>query len=313
MIDLVSPRVALGEALCEIGAYSEDLVVIDTDVRPASSLDEFYRLYPGKFIQGGIAEQNAMCIAGGISTTGMIPFYVSFGMFTGHRAGEQLYTSIGYAQANAKIVGTYTGFCGVKNGVTHQPIADTAFIKAIPGMTLLEPADAVEVKQAIKAAYDFKGPVYIRLGRDPIPVIFDERHRFEIGKGYTVLDGRDLTIISTGIMLSYAIKAAETLKMQNISVCVVHMPTIKPIDREIIIKAAVETGAILTVENSNISGGFGSAVTEVVCEEHPIPVLRYGIRDVFGESGYFDELAEKYGFGVKDLVEGAKALLLKKR
>lgn len=309
---LVSPRVALGETLISIAEKNPDLIVLDPDLCPSSCLDEFAVRYPQRFIEGGIAEQNLLGVAAGLSTTGFVPFFVGFGIFTSQRVADQLHTSVAYPKANVKIVGTYSGFCGVKNGVTHQPIADLAFIRALPQVVVVEPADAIEVDQAIRKAYEYKGPVYIRLGRDPIPVIFGEKHSFTFGCGYQMTTGDDLTIASTGIMLSYALKAGEILAKDGIKCRVLHLPTIKPLDREVLRKAAIETGAIVTVENHNIMGGFGSAVTEAVSEDYPVPVFRCGIPDVFGESGYFDELADKYGFGTSGIVNCARMALSKK-
>ena len=311
--NMKSPRVALGEAMVALGGKYQDVLVLDPDVRPTSSIDEFCKRFPDKFIQSGIAEQNLIGVAAGLSTIGFVPFFIGFGMFASQRVADQLYTSVGYTNANVKIVGTYSGFCAVKNGVTHQPIADLGFLRAIPGFTIIEPGDATEVVMAVNAAYEHKGPVYLRLGRDPLPVVFDEKHIFEIGKGYQLVDGKDLTLVSTGVMLSYTLSAREKLLKEGIESRVLHIPTIKPIDREILVKAAAETGALVTVENHNILGGFGSAVAEVICEEYPVPLVRCGISDEYGESGQFDELIEKYGFGVSGIIEKSKEVLKKKK
>ena len=309
--DKVATRVAYGNALAEFGD-NQNIVVLDADLSGSTKTATFKKQYPERFINVGIAEGNMMSVAAGLATCGKTVFASTFAMFAAGRAFEQIRNSIGYPHLNVKIGATHAGISVGEDGATHQCLEDIGIMRTIPGMTILNPADAAEARLAIKAAIDYKGPVYLRFGRIDVPVIFDEDYKFEIGKGVELKDGTDVTIIATGIMISEAIKAREMLAEVGISARVINIATIKPIDEEIIIKAAKETGAIVTAEEHNIIGGLGSAVAEVIVENCPVPMQRVGTRDVFGKSGKPADLLKEYGLDAETIAEKAKEVIAKK-
>ena len=313
MAEKIATREAYGNALAELGE-KYDFVVLDADLAAATKTGVFKKKYPERFFDCGIAEGNMMSVAAGIATTGKVVFASSFAMFAAGRAFEQVRNSICYPHLNVKIGATHAGITVGEDGATHQCIEDFALMRAIPGMTVINPADAVEAKAAVEAAINFVGPVYMRFGRYAVPVINDNAdYKFEIGKGVEMKDGSDVTIIATGMMVSMALEAAEALKDKGISVRVVNIHTLKPIDKDIILKAAKETGAIVTAEEHSIIGGLGSAVAEVVGEGCPVPVVRLGVNDEFGHSGKVPPLLEMYGLTTANLIAKVEeALKLKK-
>ena len=308
----LATREAYGNALAEFGA-DERVVVLDADLSVATKTANFKKVYPERFINSGIAEGNMVSVAAGLATCGKIPFASSFAMFTAGRAFEQIRNAVGYPHLNVKIGATHAGISVGEDGATHQCLEDMGVMRTIPGMVILNPADAAEARLAVKAAIDYEGPVYLRFGRLAVPVIFDEDYKFEIGKGVELKEGTDVTIIGTGLMVNEALKAYELLAAEGISARVINMATIKPIDRDIIIKAAKETGAIVTAEEHNIIGGLGSAVAEVLCETVPVPLLRIGTKDVFGRSGKPDVLMAMYEMTAEDIVKKAKEAIAMKK
>ena len=309
----IATREAYGKTLVELGEKNKNIVVLDADLSKSTKTAEFGEKYPERFINMGIAEGDLMTTAAGLSTCGKIPFASTFAMFAAGRAFEQIRNSICYPKLNVKIAATHAGLTVGEDGATHQPIEDISIMRSIPNMTVISPSDAVETRAAILAAAEYKGPVYIRLGRLAVPVLYNEEDfKFEIGKAITLKDGKDVTIIATGIMVSKAIEAAETLKAEGIDARVLDIHTIKPIDKEAIIKAAKETGAIITAEEHSIIGGLGSAVAEVLCEECQAKLKRVGVMDTFGQSGKPDELLKLYGLTSERLVEEAKSIISKK-
>ena len=309
MADIIATREAYGKALAEFGD-TYDMVVMDADLSGSTKTGVFAKKFPERFINCGIAEGNMMTTAAGIATTGKTVFASTFAVFASGRAFEQIRNSICYPNLNVKIGATHAGLSVGEDGASHQAIADMAVMRALPNMIVLNPADAVETKCAIKAAIEYNGPVYIRLGRLGVPVIFDEAtYKFEIGKGQLINDGDDITIIATGLMTTEAIKAVETLKAEGVNARLINIHTIKPIDRDIIIKAAKETGHIVTVEEHSVIGGLGSAVAEVLAEEYPCKVTRIGVQDVFGQSGKPYELLDMYGLTDKHIVAKVKEIL----
>ena len=314
MADKIATREAYGKALAELGEKYGNFVVLDADLAEATKTIYFKKAFPDRFFDCGIAEGNMMSVAAGIATTGKTVFASSFAMFAAGRAFEQVRNSIGYPHLNVKIGATHAGVTVGEDGATHQCLEDIALMRTIPGMTVINPADAIEARAAVEAAINIDGPVYMRFGRYAVPVINDNaEYKFQVGKGVEVRDGADVTVVATGIMVSMALEAAESLAAEGISVRVVNIHTIKPIDREIIAKAAKETGAIVTAEEHNIIGGLGSAVAEVVGEECPVPVVRVGVKDEFGHSGKVPPLLEMYGLTPAKIAEAVKkAVTLKK-
>lgn len=315
MADVIkkATREGYGEGLVELGADYPDLVVLDADLAAATKTGAFKKAYPDRFFDCGIAEGNMMSVAAGLATTGKIVFASSFAMFAAGRAFEQVRNSIGYPHLNVKIGATHAGISVGEDGATHQCCEDIALMRSIPGMTILNPADAVEAKQALRAAVEMEGPVYLRFGRLAVPVVTKEDEPFEIGKGRLLTDGEDVTIVATGLMVNEALIAAKALEEQGISARVVNMACIKPIDKDILLKAAEETGAIVTAEEHNIIGGLGSAVAEVIAEEKPVPVLRVGVEDTFGRSGPAAELLRLYGLDAAHIVGKALAAVAMKK
>ncbi len=304
-------REAYGAALAEFGNDTR-VVVMDADLSKSTKTDNFKKLYPERFINTGIAEGNMMSVAAGLSTCGKIVFASSFAMFAAGRAFEQVRNGIGYPHLNVKIGATHAGISVGEDGATHQCLEDIGIMRTIPGMTIVNPADAAEARLAVKAAIDHNGPMYLRFGRLAVPTIFGEDYKFELGKGVQLKDGSDVSLIATGLMVPYALEAQTILAEMGISARVINIHTIKPIDAEIITKAAKETGAIVTAEEHNVIGGLGSAVAEVVAENYPVPVLRVGTQDVFGRSGVPAKLLEMYGLDTKTIVEKAKAAIAMK-
>lgn len=308
----IATRDSFGNVLVELGNERDDFVVLDADLAAATKTGTFKKAFPERHYDCGIAEQNMVSIAAGIAATGKRVVCSSFAMFAAGRAFEQVRNSIGYPHLNVIIGATHAGISVGEDGATHQCCEDLALMRTIPGMTVLNPADDTEAKAAVRAAFEHDGPVYIRFGRLALPVIFGDDYKFEIGKGIELKDGTDVTIIASGLMVSEALIAYETLKEEGISARIVNMPTIKPIDRDIIVKAARETGAIVTAEEHNIIGALGSAVAEVVTEECPVPVVRVGVNDVFGCSGPAATLLDEFSLRAKDIVAAAKKAVSKK-
>ncbi|MGN0397958.1 MAG: transketolase family protein [Candidatus Fimimorpha sp.] len=306
----VATRESYGKALVELAKEHDNLVVLDADLAAATKTGIFKKEFPERHINCGIAECNMMSIAAGLATTGMVPFASTFAMFAAGRAFEQVRNSIGYPHLNVKIGATHAGISVGEDGATHQCNEDIALMRTIPGMTILNPSDDVEARAAVKAAYELDGPVYLRLGRLAVPVINDRSdYQFEIGKGVVLKEGTDVTIVATGLCVNSALEAASLLEEEGIHARVVNIHTIKPLDEELIIRCAKETGKIVTVEEHSIIGGLGSAVCECLSEFYPVPVKRIGIRDVFGESGPAVALLEKYGLDGKGVQKEVKAFL----
>lgn len=307
---LISTRDAFGEALLEIGRERKNVVALGADLSKTTRTSLFARAFPGRFFNVGIAEQNMMGIAAGLSTTGFIPVASTLAIFIVDRAYDQVRNTIVHSGFNVKIVATHSGISMGKDGSSHQSIEDIALMRVIPNMTVIVPADAPETKKALRAAIEYKGPVYIRLGRPKIPIVTDENLPFVIGKANVLRKGSDISIIACGIMVDQSLKAADVLASQGIKARVVNMHTIKPVDLEVLSDAAKQTGAILTAEDHSIIGGLGSAVLEALaCTRNRPPVHRIGIRDVFGESGEPDDLIKKYGLSWQDLVKTARKAL----
>lgn len=305
----IATRDAYGKALVELGEQNKNVVVLDADLSKSTKTADFAKTYPERFFDMGIAEANMIGTAAGLATTGKIPFVSTFALFGTLRVGDQIRNSICYPNLNVKVAVTHSGLTLGEDGASHQAVEDIAMMRAIPNMTVVVPADAEETKQVIHAAAKYNGPMYIRLGRPKVPVVFDENYTFKIGKGTVVHEGSDVTIIAMGVMLSPAIEAAKQLKEEGTSVRVINMSTIKPIDKDIIIQAAKETKGIVTAEEHNIYGGLGSAVAEVVTEYAPTVVKRVGVEDTFGESGKPDELLEKYGLTKEHIIKKVKEIV----
>ena len=313
MAEKIATREAYGNALAEFGS-NYDFVVLDADLAAATKTGTFKKKFPERFFNCGIAEGNMMSVAAGIAATGKPVFASSFAMFAAGRAFEQIRNSIGYPHLNVKIGATHAGITVGEDGATHQCLEDIALMRSIPGMTIINPADAVEARAAVKAALEFNGPMYLRFGRMAVPVFNDPAtYKFELGKGIQMTEGKDVTIIATGVMVDMALEASKALAAKGINARVINIHTIKPIDRDIIINAAKETGAIVTAEEHNIIGGLGSAVAEVVCEACPVPVVSVGVEDQFGHSGKVPPLLEMYKLTPANIVAKAElAISLKK-
>lgn len=303
----IATRDSYGNALVELGKEFDNVVVLDADLAAATKTGTFKKAFPERHIDCGIAECNMMGIAAGLATTGKVPFASSFAMFAAGRAFEQVRNAIGYPKLNVKIGATHAGISVGEDGATHQCNEDIALMRTIPNMVIINPSDDVEAKAAVKAAYEHYGPVYLRFGRLAAPVINDTPdYKFEIGKGVTVRDGKDITIVATGLEVGFAVEAAEMLAKDGIDARVINIHTIKPIDEDIIVKAAQETKKIFTVEEHSIIGGLGSAVCDVLCEKCPAPVYKIGVRDTFGESGPAVELLHKYELDAEGIYKQVK-------
>ena len=313
MADKIATREAYGNALAEFGS-DYDFVVLDADLAAATKTGVFKKKFPERFFDCGIAEGNMMSVAAGLAAAGKTVFASSFAMFAAGRAFEQVRNSIGYPHLNVKIGATHAGISVGEDGATHQCLEDIALMRSIPGMVIVNPADAVEARAAVKAAIEYNGPMYLRFGRLAVPVFNDQQsYKFELGKGICLKDGADVTIVATGLMVGMAVEAAKALEEKGINARVINIHTIKPIDKDIILKAAAETGAIVTAEEHNVIGGLGSAVAEVVCEGNPVPVIRVGVNDKFGRSGKVPPLLQMYGLTAENIVASAqKAIALKK-
>ena len=308
----IATREAYGKALAEFGESYPDMVVLDADLAAATKTGVFKKKFPDRHIDCGIAESNMMGIAAGLSLTGKIPVASTFAMFASGRAFEQVRNYIGYPHLNVKIGATHAGITVGEDGASHQCNEDIALMRTIPGMTILNPADAVEARACVKAALDYEGPVYLRFGRAAVPVINDRPdYHFEMGKGVLLKEGNDVTIVATGIMVAAALEAAEKMETEGVSAEVINIHTIKPLDKDLIIKSARKTGKVVTAEEHTIIGGLGGAVCEALCEDYPVPVCRIGINDVFGESGSAGALLVKYGLDGDGVYRRVKEFLAK--
>ncbi len=306
----VATRDSYGQALKELGASNPDVIVFDADLAGATKTGVFKKEYPDRFFDCGIAEGNMVSIAAGAAACGKIPFVSSFAMFTAGRAFEQIRNSVGYPHLNVKIGATHAGISVGEDGATHQCNEDIALMRTIPGMVVINPSDDVEAKAAVRAAAEYEGPVYLRFGRLAVPVINDEAtYKFEMGKGVTLREGKDVTIVATGLCVSSAMEAAELLAAEGVSAKVINIHTIKPLDEELIVAAARETGKVVTVEEHSVIGGLGSAVCDALSAKAPTPVLKVGVQDTFGESGPAGKLLEKYKLDGKGVYEQIKSWL----
>ena len=313
MAEKIATREAYGNALAEFGE-KYDFVVLDADLAAATKTGVFKKKFPERHFNCGIAEGNMISVAAGLAAAGLVPFASSFAMFAAGRAFEQVRNSIGYPHLNVKIGATHAGITVGEDGATHQCNEDIALMRTIPGMTIINPSDAVEARAAVEAAILTKGPMYLRFGRLAVPTINDRAtYRFELGKGVQMTEGKDVTIVATGLMVGIALDAAELLKADGISARVINIHTIKPLDKDIILAAARETGAIVTAEEHSIIGGLGSAVAETVCEGCPVPVVRLGMEDEFGRSASAVTLLEHYGFTAANIAAKAKAAIALKK
>ena len=306
----IATRDSYGNALAELGAEHKDLVVLDADLAAATKTGVFKKAFPERHIDCGIAECNMMGVAAGLATTGLVPFASSFAMFAAGRAFEQVRNSIGYPHLNVKIGATHAGISVGEDGASHQCNEDIALMRTIPGMVVINPSDDVEAKAAVRAAYEHDGPVYLRFGRLAVPVINDRPdYKFELGKGVVLREGKDLTIMATGLPVSECLEAAEKLAADGIDAKVINIHTIKPLDEDLIVAAAKETGKVVTVEEHSVIGGLGSAVCDVLAEKAPTKVLKIGVNDTFGESGPAVELLKKYGLDTEGIYEKIKAFV----
>ncbi|EES50840.1 transketolase family protein [Clostridium botulinum] len=310
----IATREAYGKALVKLSNINKDVVVLDADLSKSTKTADFKAAAPERFINMGIAEANMMGVASGLSTCGKVPFVSTFAMFAAGRAFEQIRNSICYPKLNVKVCATHAGLTVGEDGASHQSVEDISLMRSIPNMIVINPADAIETEAAILAVAEYNGPCYVRLGRLAVENVNDNsNYKFEIGKGVTLANGNDVTIVATGIMVKLALEAKEELAKEGIDARVINIHTIKPIDSELLIKAAKETGAVVTAEEHSIIGGLGSAVSEVLCEEMPVPVLKVGIEDTFGESGKPEQLLKAYGLTTEKIVEKAKKAVSIKR
>ena len=309
MLDKIAPRVALGNTLTKLAKKDSNILVLDADLASSIKIEGFKKALPKQFLEMGIAEQNMIGVAAGLSTVGFIPFVSSFAVFASRRVCDQVVTSVAYPKLNVKIVGAYVGLFVGMNGATHQSLEDVAIMRSIPNMAVIEPVDGLETEEVVKFAVNYNGPIYLRIGRDVMPSIVPSDYKFQLGKSVTIKDGSDITIISCGAIFDEVLSAALLLEKEGISVRIINMSSIKPIDEKVIIKAAQETGKIITVENHNIIGGLGSAVAEVLSEKRPVKLKRIGIRDVFGKSGTNEEMKKKFELRAEDIAEKAKGFV----
>jgi len=310
---MMTMREAFGHALIDLAKVRDDFVVLDADVAGGTGTSIFRDAYPDRFIQCGIAEQNMMSVAAGLSTTGVIPIVTCYAVFASMRAIEQARNSIAYPNFNVKIAASHLGLDVGPDGPTHQAIEDISIYRAIPNFTVVAPADPIELKKALPVILDHEGPVYFRTGRSPIPTIFNEDISFHLGKGCIVRDGKDVTIVAVGVMVHRALRAAIKLKEEKIYCRVVNMSTIKPLDQELIIRCAIDTGCFVTAEDHNIKGGLGGAVAEILAQQLPCPIEFVGIKDTFAESGDPEELAEKYQLSWSAIADAVRLVLKRKK
>ncbi len=313
MAEKIATREAYGNALAEFGAKYENLVVLDADLAAATKTSTFKKAFPDRFFDCGIAENNMINVAVGLSLSGKIPFASTFAMFAAGRSYEQIRNSVGYPHTNVKIGATHAGITVGEDGATHQCNEDLALMRTIPGMTILNPADAVEARLAVEAAIKMQGPCYLRFGRMAVPVIFDKDYKFEIGRGVKLADGTDVSLIATGIEVEQALAARELLAAEGISASVVNIHTIKPLDEDLVVAEAQKTGAVVTCEEHSIIGGLGGAVAECLSAKCPTPVLRVGVEDTFGRSGPAKELVSYFGLDAAAIAAKAKAAVALKK
>ena len=312
MAEKQATRDAYGKALVALGAENSDIVVLDADLSKSTKTADFAKHYPERFFNMGIAEQNLMGTAAGLATAGKIPFASTFAIFATGRAFEQIRNSIAYPKLNVKIAATHAGITVGEDGGSHQAIEDIAIMRSVPNMTVLVPADGEETRQVIMAAARYKGPVYIRMGRLDVPLLFGQDYQFEIGKANVLREGTDVAIMANGIMVAYALEAAEELSLAGISVSVVNVASVKPLDVSTLVQVAKKTKAVVSAEEHNIIGGLGSAIAEVLAENAPTPMVRVGLKDTFGESGRPLELLEKYGLTKASLIKAVHEVIAKK-
>lgn len=313
MAEKIATREAYGSALAEFGDKYDKLVVLDADLAEATKTIKFKKKFPDRFFDCGIAEGNMVTVAAGLAAAGLIPFCSSFAMFAAGRAFEQVRNAIGYPHLNVKIGATHAGISVGEDGATHQCLEDFATMRSIPGMVVMQPADAVEARAMVEAAINYVGPCYMRFGRFAVPVLFDQdTYKFEWGKGRVLADGKDVTLVATGLMVEQALAARDLLAAENISARVVNIHTIKPLDEDLILKCAADTGCIVTAEEHNFIGGLGSAVCECVSGSHPVPVKRVGVEDQFGRSGKVPPLLEMYGLTANNIAAKAKEAIAAK-
>ncbi|MDY2809025.1 MAG: transketolase family protein [Candidatus Faecousia sp.] len=303
----IATRDSYGKALAALGEAHPDLVVLDADLAGATKTATFQKAFPDRHFDCGIAEANMVCVAAGLSTTGLVPFASSFAMFAAGRAFEQVRNSVGYPHLNVKIGATHGGLSVGEDGASHQCCEDFALMRSIPGMVVMSPADDVEARAMVKAAYEYVGPVYMRFGRAAVPVIHEEDYQFEIGKGEVLKDGKDVAMIANGLMVAEALEAAETLKAEGIEAMVINMATIKPLDNELVLSAAKKCGKVITCEEHSVIGGLGEAVCSLLSENLPTPVKRIGVEDTFGRSGTAKEVLDAYGLNAAHIVSAAEA------
>ncbi len=309
MAEMMAMRDAYGQALVDLGRQDERVVAVDADLASSSKMSMFAEAFPERFFQMGIAEQNMTGVAAGLATMGLLPFTNSFACFATCRAADQIRVSIAQPKLPVVIGGAYSGLLAGKTGKSHQAIEDMAVMRALPNMTVLAPGDGVEIRKAVFAIASYDGPVYLRMTRDPSPVVFDDAYDFRIGRAALVREGSDVTVITTGIMVGRAVEAAEMLAAEDISVHLLHTHTVKPLDVPAVVAAAAKTGLVVTAEEHNIIGGLGGAVAETLGEHHPTPMKRVGVADVFGESAPNDELLQKYGLTAAHIAHAARSLL----
>lgn len=305
-------REAFGKSLVEVGKENKDVVVLDADLATSSKVDYFAKEFPSRYFQMGVAEQNMMGVAAGLSLMGKIPFVSTFGVFASKRACDQVSISIAYPKLNVKIVGAYSGILSGNNGATHQSIEDTAIMRAMPNMVVIDAADDIEMAMVVREIIRYEGPVYLRVTRDAWPRISPPGYKFKIGKAVIIREGKDVALIGSGVMSSQCMEAAKILEKDNIEAEVINISTIKPINEEAIIRAAKKTKALVTAENHNIIGGLGSAVAEVLAENTPTHLIRIGIKDIFGECGSYEELLNKYEMSPGHIAEAAKRIIERK-
>jgi len=308
-----SIRDAYGRALADYGEINPDVVVLDADLSVSTRTKYFAQRFPNRFFNLGVAEQGMIDVAVGLALGGKIPFANTFAFLISLRAAEQVRTCVCYARTNVKLAAAYGGLSDSKDGPTHQAICDLAVMRSLPNIVVMVVADAVEARKAVPVVAEYEGPVYLRLSRAEVPIIFDEDHILKIGEGVVLKDGGDVTLIGTGIMVERCLEAAEALEKEDIKARVLEIHTLKPLDKNLIIKAARETGAIVTAEEHSVIGGLGGAVAETLSESYPVPIERVGIQDTFTESGPYFPLLEKYGLGVTNIVKAAKRAISKKR
>ena len=312
MAELIATRAAYGKALAELGEKHQDVVVLDADLSKSTMTYEFSKKFPERFVQMGISEQDMMATAAGIATMGKKVFASTFAIFAAGRAYDQVRNSIAYPRLDVKVCATHAGLSVGEDGASHQMIEDLALMRVLPGMTVLCPSDAASTRWAIEAAYEHHGPVYVRLGRAPVPQYHGEDTRFGIGKGVVMRKGLDVSVIACGMLLGPALEAAEILSTEGISAGVIDMVSIKPLDEALVLEEAARCGAIVTAEEHNIIGGLGGAVAEAVTSSRPVPVIRVGVKDTFGESGKPEQLMVKYGLAASDIVAAARRAIAMK-